>query len=296
MSKLIDFSSVTEQANPSEKEIIKKVISDIPQKPNSGGTVATPQQHVRNSKENQGSFALGWLPYSTRPQNRQEAIRTLSIIGLKVIVNHITGILVDMNLSKYTINTLKKHKKNEKLFNFINNEVKDVFKANPGYRPCSAKQFEKTNMWQFLLSEWRNKSGKDKAHYVARHSFDNLVSIVLADIIPIPGAATIISPILKSALQYIGADLLLRPLYNIVVEIDGNTLSFGLTYKPVGFAFTDITLYTFNKEGKLVASHLKNPPESLYRITEKDARGILNKMGWDASLDRLKSEVKGNGK
>ena len=94
------------------------------------------------------------------------------------------------------------------------------------------------------------------------------------------------------ALTYCGCDIGLGSVYNIAVEIDGNTIAFGVNYRPVGFTLTNLILYTFDGDGKLIGNHLKNPPEKLYRITRDDAEKILEKFGYNSDLSTVKEEVK----
>ena len=74
------------------------------------------------------------------------------------------------------------------------------------------------------------------------------------------------------------------------------TIAFGINYRPIGFTLSNLILYTF-KGDKLVGTRLKNPPESLYKITVNDAKEILRKYGNDDDLSKIKKEVKRiNGK
>ena len=239
--------------------------------------------------QNSGQKSNGWIVQN--PQNNTEAVKTIVAVLTKFFIGHFITLFVDTKLSEFAVRTIHRHKRNKPLFDFIQHQVDQVYRKHPDYTPCNAQQFMKTSIFDYFLSEWRDKTNKERAKLFAYRSLDNAITIVVGDVIPLPGSAVLAVPI-KMALTYCGCDIGLGSVYNIAVELDGNTIAFGVNYRPVGFTLTNIILYTFNKEGKLIGNHLKNPPENLYQITKDDAEKILEKFGDTSDLSKLKKEVK----
>lgn len=220
------------------------------------------------------------------------ATKLLCTTLVKLFVGAILIQFADAKLSKFALNTIRKNEKNTKLFEFINKEIEEVYKKHKDYRPCSGKEFMKTNVFDYMVAEWRDKTAKEKAKLAGYKTIDGTI-IALASRVPVPGSALLAIPI-KMMLVYVGCDIGLGAIYNLAVDIDGHVLSIGINYKPVGFTLSNIILYSFNKKNKLVGTYLKNPPENLYQITEEDAKKILDKYGKDSGLDVLKKWVKYN--
>ena len=176
------------------------------------------------------------------------------------------------------------------MFDFINKEVEAVYRKHRDYTPCSAKQFEDTPIFNYMLAEWRDKTAKERAKLAAYKTLDGVI-LASFNKIPIPGAVVLSIPF-KMMLTYIGCDIGAGSVYTIAAEVDGNTLSFGINFRPIGFTLSNISLYTFNPEGKLISTPIKNPPEKLYKITQSDVDKILDKFGRDSGLETLKKWVK----
>lgn len=229
---------------------------------------------------------------TTPPLDKTEAAKILVIFTAKMLVGHLVSLFTDMTLSRLTVNTIQKNKKNKRLFENINGQIKKIYDTHKDYRPCSAEEFMNSSIYNYFMSEFRDKSKKEIAQLLAYKSLDNMFSIVLADIVPIPGSATLAIPV-KMLLTYCGVrGWGLGSLYNMAMEIDGNTLSIGIDFRPSGFLLTNIILYTFNKENKLIATYLKNPPEHLYQITSQDAEEIMDQYGKDQNLSILRKSIK----
>jgi len=237
----------------------------------------------------QGNGGSGWIKQN--PQTKEEAVKTIVAISAKLLIGHFITLFVDTSLSKFAVRTVRKHQRNKPLFDFIQHQVDMVYKKHPDYTPCNAKKFMDTSIFEYFLSEWRDKTAKEKAKLFAYRSLDNAITIVVGDIIPLPGSSVLAIPI-KMALTYCGCDIGLGSVYNIAVEINGNTIAFGVNYRPIGFTLTNLILYTFNGQNKLIGTHLKNPPEKLYQITTADAEKILQKFGANKDLTLLRKEVK----
>ena len=250
----------------------------------SGGLKAlNPQPQNSNQKSS------GWI--TQNPQTSEEAIKTIVAVVSKMFIGHFITLFVNTKLSEFAVKTVRKHHRNKPLFDFVQREVDKVYRKHPDYTPCTAQQFMKSSVFDYFFSEWRDKTNKEKAKLFAYQTIDNAITIIVGDVIPLPASSLLAIPI-KMALTYCGCDIGLGSVYNIAVELDGNTIAFGVNYRPIGFTLTNLILYTFNKEGKLIGNHLKNPPENLYKITKDDAEKILEKFGDTSDLTDLKKEVK----
>lgn len=209
----------------------------------------------------------------------------------KLLLGHFITLFVDMQLSKFTVNVIQKNRRNKRLFEYINKQVDLVYRRNPNFESCSAEEFMKTPIFDYMLAEWREKTAKERAKLFAYKSIDNMIGIILADNVPIPGSSVLAIPV-KMVLSYCGVRGVIGSLYNIALEIDGNTISFGVDFRPDGFLLTNLILYTFNEDHKLIGTYLPDPPEHFYHITNEDIDNILDKYGDDANIDVFKKEVK----
>ena len=265
---------------------INKFIKDTALKsagaPKLGGLKGFQQQPQQNSNSS-------WIKQD--PQSKQEAVKTIVAITAKLLIGHFVTLFVDTKLSEFAVKTVRKHQRNKPLFDFVQRQVDHIYKKNPEYKPCNAQQFMDTSIYDYFMSEWRDKTAKERAKLFGYKSLDNAINIIVGDVVPLPGSSLLGIPI-KMALTYCGCDIGLGSVYNIAVEIDGNTIAFGVNYRPVGFTLTNLILYTFDGDGKLIGNHLKNPPEKLYQITRDDAEKILEKFGDNSDLSTVKEEVK----
>lgn len=223
--------------------------------------------------------------------SKEEAAKTLLKFTAKILLGHLITLFVDIQLSKFTVNVIRENQKNKRLFKYIKSQVDLVYHKHPDYMSCSAEEFSKSSIFNYMIAEWREKTAKERAKLLAYKSIDSLITIVVSDIVPIPGSSTLAIPV-KMVLSYIGVRGIIGSLYNIALEIDGNTISFGVDLRPDGFLLTNLILYTFNPEKKLIGTYLPDPPEHYYQITQDDIDDILDRYGEDSNLDILRKEVK----
>lgn len=245
--------------------------------PKLSGLRAPKQAHFNNMQKTQ--------------MTKEEAVIFLAKFSTKLILGHFLSYFIDMQLSKFTVNVIRKNQQNKLLFDYINKQVDMVYRRNPDYTSCSAKAFMQTPIYDYMLAEWREKSAKERAKLLAYKSIDNMITIAVGDAVPLPGSSVLALPI-KMLLSYCGVRGVIGSLYNIALEIDGNTLSFGVDFRPDGFLLTNIILYTFNKEHRLIGTYLPDPPDKYYQITQEDIDKILKKYGDDANIDVFKKEIK----
>ena len=242
-----------------------------------------PNQPSSNPYQNQQQ-----LPKSQ--MSKEEAVLVLAKVGAKVLLGHIITLFVDLKLSQYTVTVVRKNQKNKKLFNFINSQVDLVYRKHPEYTSCNAKEFMQTSIFQYMLAEWREKTAKERAKLLGYKSLDSAISALVINLVPIPGSPLLVIPI-KMVLSYCGIRGIIGSFTNVALEIDGNTISFGLDVGPNGWVFSNLILYTFNPEKKLIGINLKDPPESYYQVTNEDIEEIIQKYGDDTDLDTIRKEV-----
>jgi len=223
--------------------------------------------------------------------SKEEAAKVLLTFTAKILLGHLITLFVDMQLSKFTVNTIRKNQKNKKLFKYINSQVDLVYHKHPDYTSCNAEEFMKSSIFDYMISEWREKTAKERLKLLSYKSIDALITVLVSDIVPVPGSSTLAIPV-KMVLSYLGVRGVIGSLYNIALEIDGNTISFGVDLRPNGFLLTNLILYTFNQDKKLIGTYLPDPPEKYYQITDEDIDEILDKYGEDQNLDILRKEIK----
>ena len=279
------YSCVGIQESSDLAEFIKQRALNQAIEPKLGDLKSFQQQSPQQNQSSRSS----WI--TKDPKSKEEAVKTIVAITAKLFIGHFITLFVDTKLSKFAVNTIQKHSRNKPLFDFVQHQVDMVYKKHPDYKPCNAKKFMDSSIFDYFLSEWRDKTNKERAKLFGYKTIDNAITIIVGDVIPLPGSSVLAIPV-KMALTYCGCDIGLGSVYNIAVEINGNTIAFGVNYRPIGFTLTNLILYSFNGEDKLIGIHLKNPPEHLYQITKDDAEKILEKFGDTSDLSKVKKEVK----
>lgn len=223
--------------------------------------------------------------------SKDEAAKFLLTFTAKILLGHLITLFTDIQLSKFTVNIIRKNQKNKKLFRYINSQVDLVYHKHPDYTSCNAEEFMKSSIFAYIISEWREKTTKERLKLLSYKSIDGLITGLVSDIVPVPGSSTLAIPV-KMVLSYLGVRGIIGSLYNIALEIDGNTISFGVDLRPNGFLLTNLILYTFNQDKKLIGTYLPDPPEHYYQITDEDIDEILDKYGEDQNLDIFRKEIK----
>lgn len=226
------------------------------------------------------------------------AVRKLLYICVKLAVGNWINKFVDTKLNELTISTINKHKGNKKLYEHIVKDIEKVAKSNPSFTKCSPEQFKETSIWNYFLSEWRGLTAKQFIKRVGYEYIDQMISLIAADLVPLPGSNILLTTPCKMMMTYLGINLGVGAVYHIVVDIEGYTVSMGISFTKLGFIISDMRLYLFRQPGnKLVVKELPDPPRELYEIDLKEAKDILDKYGEDEDLEKLKtkvSEINGN--
>ena len=226
------------------------------------------------------------------PEKKIRALQKIALISCKLFIGFLIVKFADMQLSKFTINKISKNMKNKRFVEFLKNEIKRIYDKHPDYRPCSGEQFKKTPIYNYMLAEWRNRNSQEIARKLTAKVIDNLISIIVSDAIKLPGSSVFAIPI-KAMLTYAGVKMEgMGALYNLVTEINGQTMSMKLILAKEGFKLTDFRLYCFDKYGNMIEKDMKDPPYDSYRLETNDMKEILNKFGKSNDLELFKKEVK----
>lgn len=206
----------------------------------------------------------------------RQAIKNMALVLGKIVIGIIIERFVSNKVNNFTLKIIKNSEGNENLTNFIEDEINKVYTKHSDYKRCTMEQFKKTSMFNYMISEWRDKDAREIALSVRKHAFDAAIASALGVGIPIPGSTVLMYPI-KGALQYLGLDIG-SSIAELVVNYKSHCLSMGIHLRPIGYVINNIILYSFRANGKdLVATNLKDPPEDLYKITPEEARKILDK-------------------
>lgn len=235
-----------------------------------------------------------YQPMQTNPKpqmSKEEAVLLLAKVGAKILLGHLIVLFVDIKLSQYTVSVVRKNQRNKRLFDFINSQVDMVYKKHPEYTSCNAQEFMKTSIFQYMIAEWREKSAKERAKLLGYKSIDTFITALVINLVPIPGSPILAIPI-KMVMSYCGVRGIIGSFTNVALEIDGNTISFGLDVGPNGWVFSNLILYALNPEKKLIGIPLKDPPEAYYQVTNKDIEEIIDRYGDDTNLEKIRKEIK----
>lgn len=226
------------------------------------------------------------------PEKKIRALKNIALITGKLLIGFIIVRFADMQLSKFTINTLSNNMKNKKFKEFLQSEIQRVYKENPTLSPCSGEQFKNTPIYNYMLAEWRDRNAQDIAKKLTAKVIDNLITIIVSDAITLPGSSVFAIPV-KAMLTYAGVRMEgMGAMYNLITDINGHTISMKLILTKYGFKLTDLRMYCFDKYGNMIEKDLKDPPYDTYKLDNDDIKKILNKFGKSNNLDLFKEEVK----
>lgn len=219
-----------------------------------------------------------------------EAVKRLVIVSVKLIVVNWMNKFVDAKLNEYTINAMTRYKTNQVLYDYIRKQIDEVYIKHPNYRKCSAEQFKKESIWNWLLSEFRDKSRREVVDELAWYGVDSAIVFACSELIPLPGSALLAVPV-KMGLSYVGCKFG-HTLYELPFEFDGNMITVGLTFTPMGFVLSHMKLYVFRQDNQLVAIKLNDPPKKIYELSLQETKEALKKYNDDSSLEDIKQEVR----
>ena len=163
-----------------------------------------------------------------------ESVKRLVIVSVKLLVANWINKFVDAKLNEYTVNTMTRYKTNKVLYDYIRNQIDQVYIKHPNYRKCSVEQFKKESIWNYLLSEFRDKSKKEIANELAWYGVDEVILFACSEFIPLPGSVVLAVPV-KMGLSYVGCKFG-NALYELPFEFDGNMITVGLSLSVLKYS------------------------------------------------------------
>lgn len=219
--------------------------------------------------------------------------KVIGIVILKVTLAIWISKFTFSNLKKIAIREITKNQKNKALAEYLRKEIRKVYQTHPGYTNCTLEQFEKTSVFAYMTSEFRDKTALEKAERITDFAIKSLIDVASGKLLPIPFAMIWFGPLIRIFLTYTGLNMGISSVYTMCVKFGNQTLQVGVDVKPLSFVLRNIWVYSFNKDGELVATRIPDPPYSIYKITKKDIDEMIDKYGLDDDLTKLKREVVG---
>lgn len=212
---------------------------------------------------------------AARIENLRNIIKNVATVLGKVFIGGIIERFVDNKVNTFALKVIKSNTGNAGLANYVDIEIDKTYKRHPEYTTCTIEQFKRTSIFNYVMSEWRDKDTRQIAIQVRKHIVDSALTAAIGVGVPIPGSTILVYPV-KATLQYWGLDLG-TSLTELIVSYKSHCLSMGIYLRPIGFAINNIILYSFKEKDKLVATNFKDPPEDVYKITPEEAKRILKK-------------------
>ena len=204
------------------------------------------------------------------PPYRAKYINTVVIPGLIVIViKMIIGNFVNIGLNKLAVIKIEKNLQNEKLYDFIMNDINSIYKAHPEYSPVNTEQFKRTSLWKRYTAGWRDLDRYKFLYNITYDTFDAIYTTACLLFLPFKGF--LLSIPARMALGFLGIRIGGTYLAGRVMEIEGNTVCLRISLTSLGFIITEPELYVKNTEtGSLVRLQLKEPPKYLYQMSKDE--------------------------
>lgn len=226
------------------------------------------------------------------PVRKVKALKTLTFVMGRLLLGFLINRFVDMKLSKFTINTLTRNMRNKKFVDHLRSEIAKVYLKNKNYTPCSGSQFKDTDIFNYMLAEYRDKTAQEIAKKVTVKSFDILISVIVSDAVNIPAGGLLAIP-LKALMTYAGINLNgFGAVYHLVTDLGGQAISMDLILHRSGFVLNNMSIYCFNKYNDLIEVPIKEPPYDTYKLTVKEAKQILSKFSKAYDINIFKKDVK----
>lgn len=226
------------------------------------------------------------------PERKVQALKKLSFIMSKLLLGFFINRFADMKLSKFTISMINRNQKNKEFVRFLRNEIESVYKKHPTYTACNAAQFKNTPIYNYMLAEYRNKNAEDIAKNVSVKAFDALITAIVSNAVNLPAGGLFAIPV-KMLLTYAGVRLNgFGAMYHLITDLGGQVIKMDLILANDGFRLTNMAIFCFDKNGKMIQVDIKDPPQESYRLTLKEMKEILRKYTNSLNLDIFKKEAK----
>lgn len=206
------------------------------------------------------------------------------------VIQAILNIFTNFAFNRFAATKMKKHTGNEKIYNYLVKNIKSIYRTNPNYRPVSNKEFEKTWFWNKYLADFRDKTKLQKCKPIGEAALLGLISTCIKRFLPF---GEIMEAPALVMLGFFGIRLPTTEMITFVTELEGNTLTIGLSFRPFSFILVNPKLYVQKDGGKLVAIPLKEIPKELYQPKKEDLKVIMDatKKNPMKTIKRFKSKV-----
>lgn len=216
-------------------------------------------------------------------------IKKACALSTRLVLRSLFSLIVGIPLTNFTVSRINKHMKNKALYNWMMGHINKVYTDHPEYSPVSIPTFKKANVFQKIVSEWRDTTIKEDLSNLSDKAFDTFL-MVICERLPFYAGFLYAIPA-KMLLTYLGCRMGVGSIYTLVVDIEGNSVTLGLCFTRLGFILSAPKLYVSKDHRKLVRVNLPEIPRSIYSTSVKDAKAFLDNYGDSGDLKELKKEV-----
>jgi len=235
---------------------------------------------------------------------------------------------LDISFSRFAIGKIQENLHNKDLTDFLDKQVDLVYAQHPNYQKCSAERFEKSNMFEFFFSEFRDKKKKDIANKLSRKFIDKAIEYTIMPKLygyifsktgignikgPFNPAANIqmqqnvlakmknirslknlfVKPLKILASKY-GITLALGSVYEQPIMYRGTAMVIGIDHSPNGFRFVNLRIFSIKEGNKLVQTQIKNPPANLFQPDKRTNLEIMRSI-YNKSTKEIQKEIAAYG-
>ena len=214
--------------------------------------------------------------------------RLTAVAIVYFIIKQAVKMFVSYKLNSLAVASLNKNYKEGKLYDYIKFQIDKVFLKNKGYSKLSPEEFKKTKWFEKMLSEFRSrKTAKAYFELFTDKAFNALLIAICNSFTSFFLGIFIAIPI-RFIFAYLGIKIAGGSIDTVIVNMDGNTVSMGVSYTKYGFEVTECKLYVKNEEGKVVEIDLPRVPRKLYKPDIKDLNEYFKSIKDSDSLTLLK--------
>ena len=220
-----------------------------------------------------------------------------------------TGLMIAFD--RFSIGKIQQSLHNKELIEYLDKQVEEVYQKHPNYRRCTREEFNKSSLFNYFMSEFRDKKAKDIAKQVGKEFIDkaieyNLIPFILDKTFTKLDIGRVYGPInpytkqrivgnmvnkgtIKS-LKYLfsrplkilasrhGLSMMLGSVYEQAIMYNGTIVFIGLEWSPTGFRFVNMRVLSVKENGKLVQTPIKNPPPNLFKPSKESWATIIKRV------------------
>jgi hypothetical protein len=235
---------------------------------------------------------------------------------------------LDIAFSRFAIGKIQENLNNKDLTDFLDKQMDSVYSKHPNYMKCSKERFEKSNMFDYFLSEFRDKKKKDIANKLIREFIDKTIDFTImpkiySNIFAKTGIGNITGPISKKTQAHVqqnvlakfkniralknlfskplkilaskyGITLALGSVYEQPIMYKGTVMIIGIDHSPNGFRFVNLRIVSVKEGNKLVQTQIKNPPANLFSPDKRTMIEIVRKI-CQKSTKQIQKEIAAYG-